>query len=73
MPPPGIPNARIVTSRERIAYREARAALQRFDPKHPYLQTPLIRLLNELNATARWASWSIDGHGCLTRIIGGKT
>ncbi len=71
MPPPGIPNARIVTSRERTAYRESRAVLQKFDPKHPYLQTPLVRLLNEFNATTPGSPWSIDEYGCLTRTIGG--
>jgi hypothetical protein len=70
MPPPGIPSTRIVTSRERAAYREARAAAQKFDPKHPYLQTPLVRLLNGLNARAPGAPWSIDEFGCITRTIG---
>src|SRR5580765_1604886 len=70
MPPPGIPNARIVTSRERAAYRESRAALQKFDPKHPYLQTPLMRLLADLNLTTPGSPWSIDEYGCLTRTIG---
>jgi hypothetical protein len=70
MPPPGIPNARIATSRERTAYRESRATSQKFDPKHPYLQTPLVRLLNEFNAITLRAPWSIDKHGCLTRTVG---
>jgi hypothetical protein len=71
MPPPGIPNARIVTSRERAAYRESRAAAQKFDPKHPYLKTPLTRLLNKFNAITPDAPWSIDKYGCLTRTIKG--
>jgi hypothetical protein len=70
MPAPGIPFRKLVTSRDRIAYREARAALQKFDPKHPCLRTPLTRLLSDLNCTTPGSPWSIDEHGCLTRTVG---
>jgi hypothetical protein len=71
MPPPGIPNALLATPAQRLAYRTARAGLQKFDPKHPYLQTPLMRLLNKFNAITPGAPWSIDKFGCLTRTIKG--
>ncbi len=70
MPPPGIPFANPATWRERIAYRESRAALQKPDPKHPNLQTPLTRLLSDINRGTPGAPWSIDKYGCLTRTIG---
>jgi len=79
MPPPGIPNARIVTPAQRIAYRVKRGERQAFDPvHHPYLeaqriayQKVLAQLHSQTNGSSRISPWSIDEHGCLTRTIGG--
>lgn len=72
MPAPGIPNACIVTPRERIAYREARAELQGWarSESAALRARKVSDLLIELNGMTAGDPWSIDEHGCLTRTVG---
>ena len=63
---PGLSSVIMFTAAERMAYRAARAASQKFDPRHPYLrQRHLFKLLVELNRAS--SGWTIDEHGCLSR------
>ena len=78
MPPPGIPNARLVNPAQRIAYRVQLGERQAFDPvHHRYLEGQRIAyrkvlalMRSKTNGSSRISPWSIDKYGCLTRSIG---
>lgn len=68
MPPPGIPNARMVNPAQRVAYRVGlgeRKAAQRVA-----YRKALAQLHSETDRSSRISPWSIDEYGCLTRTIG---